>query len=132
MTPEYEPAARVPPDSITLTVPEAPGASARLCLSRVKLTPGACRADTMERVRFAAFDPALVTWSCLVTGSEPDLSTPNESVAGFEVTAACTAAPASSFPAPMDCTPTEFPESSLVTSCEAVLTNADLICATVK
>src|ERR1700674_3905481 len=105
---------------------------ARLCLSRAKLTPGACRAVTMDRERFVALDPVLVIWSCLAIGSDPDLSTPNESVAGLEVTVAETAAPASSFPAPMDCTPTEFPESSLVTACDAELTRADLICAVVK
>src|SRR6266404_5816242 len=132
MTPEYAPAAGVPPDSVTLTLPEAPGASDRLCLSRAKLTPGAWRADTTERVRFAALDPVLVTWSCLAIDSDPDWSTPNESVAGLEVTVAETAAPASSFPAPMDCTPTELPELSLATAFEAELTRADLICATVK
>src|SRR5216684_2916991 len=132
MMPEYEPDAGVPPDSVTLTAPETPGASARLCLSRVKLTPGACRANTAVRVRFAALDPVLVNWTCLVIGSDPDLSTPKDSVAGTEVTVAETAAPASSFPAPMDCTPTELPESSLVTAFEAELTRADLICAAVK
>src|SRR6266851_3075115 len=115
MTPEYAPAAGVPPDSVTLTMPEAPGASDRLCLSRAKLTPGAWKADTTERVRFAALDPVLVTWSCLAMGSDPDLSTPKDSAAGTDITVAETAAPASSFPAPMDCTPTELPESSLVT-----------------
>ena len=68
----------------------------------------------------------------MAIGNAPDFKYPNEMVDGSAVTEAFTAAPASSLPAPIHWTSTESPNSSVVVSCAAAFTRADLICAGVR
>ena len=85
-----------------------------------------------ETAAVTELDPWLVMVIDLAIGNAPDFKYPNEMVDGSAVTEALTAAPASSLPAPIHWTSTASPNSSVVVSCAAPFTRADLICAGVK
>src|SRR5207248_10609656 len=95
-----------------------------LVLSRLNVVPAAWTDCTRARLRATALDPLLVICTGSELGADPELRTPNESEEGLMVTVVFTAAPASSRPAPVDIILTGFPESSVVTLCDAVLTSA--------
>src|SRR5437870_2654344 len=110
MAPLYWPGAGTVPERVTLTAPDAPGASVRLDLSTATVAPVAglppaasANASVTELV------PLLVIVMVLLTGSPPAFRKPNEMVDGSAVTVALTAAPASSRPAPIDSTSTGSP-----------------------
>src|SRR5580692_3084076 len=128
--PKYIPGAGTPPERTAFTVADAPGAKVMLAASSVTRVLVADAASTTASARLTLDEPVLVTWSGVVIGVA--VTRPKESVGGLTVMGEATAAPASSLPPPSDGTPAGFPVSSTETSCEAVFTKADLICAAVN
>src|SRR5215467_8242631 len=99
---------------VRFTVPEAPAARARVCLSSAILAPVAELIGATANDKFAWLVPAFVIWIDWLTGTV--VTVPNETEAGFAAMVAWMAAPASSFPPPRAGMLTLFPESSLVTA----------------
>ena len=130
------------PPSATLKVPVPPAATASDVLSAVTVVPLAAAPTATAMFSVTAAAPLFVTTICLVIGSvEPVFRMPKFSVAVLVGSAAagtsltCSvrlvaeARPASRRPAPSHCTSTAEPNVSVVTSCAAVFTIADLTCA---
>src|SRR5438552_9962015 len=133
MAPLYWPGPGTVPERVTLTAPDAPGASVRLDLSIATVAPvEGFTPLASATARLTELVPLLVIEMALLIGSPPAFRKPNERVEGSAVTVALTAAPASKRPAPMDSTSTASPKVSVAVSCAAELTKADLICEGVK